>query len=122
MIQSPQKGFSCLIYMHRYTKDTLNLVLNRYFRPYLQKLESRLKELSFNQFNEDVPTRERTVARKESDRIKKILKECRDWEQDTLLPMAQQRIGLDLDDGVKVNYQKLKDVLVKIPGLVKKAQ
>ena len=120
LLQSPKKGFGCLIYLHRYTKDTLNLVLNNYFRPYLQKLEARLAQLGLDQLNDDLPTRERTAARKESEKITKVLKECQAWEQDSLLPLAQQRIELDLDDGVKVNYLKLQDVLAPIPGLAAK--
>jgi type II restriction/modification system DNA methylase subunit YeeA len=120
MVQSPKKGFSCLIYLHRYTKDTLNQVLNNYFRPYLQKLEARMAQLGLDQLNDDLPTRERTAARKEAEKITKVLKECQAWEQDALLPLAQQRIELDLDDGVKVNYLKLQDVLAPIPGLAAK--
>ena len=120
LVQSPKKGFSCLIYLHRYTKDTLNLVLNNYFRPYLQKLEARLAQLGLDQLNDDLPARERTAARKEAEKITKVLKECQVWEQDALLPLAQQRIELDLDDGVKVNYLKLQDVLAPIPGLAAK--
>ena len=120
MVQSPKKGFSCLVYLHRYTKDTLNQVLNNYFRPYLQKLEARLAQLGLDQLNDDLPARERTAARKEAEKITKVLKECQAWEQDALLPLAQQRIELDLDDGVKVNYLKLQDVLAPIPGLAAK--
>jgi type II restriction/modification system DNA methylase subunit YeeA len=120
MVQSPKKGFACLIYLHRYTKDTLNQVLNNYFRPYLQKLEARLAQLGLDQLNDSLPTRERTAARKEAEKITKVIKECQAWEQDALLPLAQQRIELDLDDGVKVNYLKLQDVLAPIPGLAAK--
>lgn len=120
MVQSPKKGFACLIYLHRYTKDTLNQVLNNYFRPYLQKLEARLAQLGLDQLNDNLPARERTAARKEAEKITKVLKECQAWEQDALLPLAQQRIELDLDDGVKVNYLKLQDVLAPIPGLAAK--
>jgi hypothetical protein len=120
LVQSPKKGFSCLIYLHRYTKDTLNQVLNNYFRPYLQKLEARLAQLGLDQLNDDLPARDRTAARKEAEKITKVLKECQAWEQDALLPLAQQRIELDLDDGVKVNYLKLQEVLAVIPGLAAK--
>jgi hypothetical protein len=124
LVQSPagpsRGGFACLIYLHRYTKDTLNQVLNNYFRPYLQKLEARLAQLGLDQLNDGLPTRERTAARKEAEKITKVLKECQTWEQDALLPLAQQRIELDLDDGVKVNYLKLQDVLAPIPGLAAK--
>lgn len=120
LVQSPKKGFACLIYLHRYTRDTLNLVLNHYFRPYLQKLEARLSQLGLDQLNDAIPTRERTAARREAEKITKVLKECQAWEQDALLPLAQQRIEIDLDDGVKVNYLKLQDVLAPITGLAAK--
>jgi len=126
LVQSPagpaKGGFACLIYLHRYTKDTLNLVLNNYFRPYLQKLEARQAQLGLDQLNDDLPARERTAARKEAEKITKVLKDCQTWEQDSLLPLAQQRIELDLDDGVKVNYLKLQDVLAPIPGLAAKEE
>jgi type II restriction/modification system DNA methylase subunit YeeA len=126
LVQSPagpsRGGFACLIYLHRYTKDTLNLVLNNYFRPYLQKLVARLAQLGLDQLNDSLPTRERTAARKEAEKITKVLKECQAWEQDALLPLAQQRIELDLDDGVKVNYLKLQVVLAPIPGLAAKEE
>jgi hypothetical protein len=126
LVQSPagpaKGGFACLIYLHRYTKDTLNLVLNNYFRPYLQKLEARLAQLSLDQLNDALPARDRTAARKEAEKITKVLKECQAWEQEALLPLAQQRIQLDLDDGVKVNYLKLQDVLAPIPGLAAKEE
>jgi hypothetical protein len=126
LVQSPagpsRGGFACLIYLHRYTKDTLNLVLNNYFRPYLQKLEARQAQLGLDQLNDALPSRDRTAARKEAEKITKVLKECQVWEQDCLLPLAQQRIELDLDDGVKVNYLKLQDVLAPIPGLAAKEE
>jgi hypothetical protein len=126
LVQSPagpaKGGFACLIYLHRYSKDTLNLVLNNYFRPYLQKLEARQAQLGLDQLNDALPTRERTAARKEAEKISKVLKECQAWEQDSLLPLAQQRIELDLDDGVKVNYLKLQNVLAPIPGLAAKEE
>ena len=120
MVQRPKAGFACLIYLHRYTPDTLLQVLNNYFRPYLQKLEARQEQLEQDQTNDALPKREQTAARKEAEKITKVLKECQAWEQDALLPLAQQRIELDPDDGVKVNYLKLQEVLAKIPGLAGK--
>jgi type II restriction/modification system DNA methylase subunit YeeA len=120
MVQSPKAGFACLIYLHRYTPDTLLQVLNNYFRPYLQKLEARQEQLERDQNNDSLPKREQTAARIEAEKTTKVLKECQAWEQDALLPLAQQRIELDLDDGVKVNYLKLQEVLAKIPGIAAK--
>jgi hypothetical protein len=117
LVQSPRKGFSVLIYLHRYTRDTMNLVLNRYLRPYQEKLRNRLAHLSQVQANDGVSARDKTAARKEADKLTKILHECEEWERQTLLPLAQARIELDLDDGVKVNYQKLGEALAPIAGL-----
>ena len=46
LVQSPRKGFSVLLYLHRYTRDTMNLVLNRYLRDYQVKLPNRLAHLT----------------------------------------------------------------------------
>ena len=117
MIQSPKKGFSVLIYLHRYTRDTLNLVLNHYLREFLVKLRSRIATLVNVQASSTASTRDKTAARKEHDKLTRTLTECEDWERQVLLPLAQARIELDLDDGVKVNYLKLGEALAPIPGL-----
>ncbi len=121
LVQSPKKGFSVLIYLHRYTRDTMNLVLNRYLRDYQTKLRHRLTHLT--QVQATAPTaREKTEARKEADKLTKTLHECEEWERQTVLPLAQARIELDLDDGVKTNYLKLGEALATIVGLVKEEE
>jgi methylase of polypeptide subunit release factors len=117
MVQSPKKSFSVLVYLHRYTRDTMNLVLNRYLREYEVKLRNRIDRLTQILADAGTSTRDRTAARKESDKLIKALHDCEEWERQTLLPLAQERIELDLDDGVKVNYLKLGEALAPIPGL-----
>jgi len=119
MVQSPRKGFQCLIYLHRYTKDTMNLVLNRYLRDYQVKLRNRIPHLVQEQTTAST-AKAKTDARKEADKLTKILTECEEWERQTLLPLAQARIELDLDDGVKTNYLKLGEALAPIAGLAAK--
>ncbi len=119
MAQSPKKAFCALIYLHRYTKDTLSLLLNSYLRPYILKLNSRIEILAQAEASAG-SAREKTAARKELEKLRKYVRECEEWERDVLLPAAQFRIELDLDDGVKVNYLKLGDVLTPIPGLATK--
>jgi len=119
MAQSPKKAFCALIYLHRYTKDTLSLLLNSYLRPYIVKLNSRIEILAQTEVSAGT-AREKTAARKELEKLRKYVRECQEWERDVLLPSAQSRIDLDLDDGVKVNYLKLGDVLTPIPGLATK--
>jgi len=121
MVQSPKKGFSVLFYLHRYTRDTINLVLNRYLREYQVKLRNRLESITL--LKDIAPTaREKTEARKEADKLTKTLLECEEWERQTLLPLAQARIELDLDAGVKVNYLKLGEALAPIAGLAKEEE
>lgn len=122
MFSSPKKGFNALIYLHRYTRDTANVVLNRYLREFLHKLRNRLEHLDHLMAREDLPAREKTKARKEAEQIRKTLRECEEYEREILLPLAQQRVELDLDDGVKVNYLKLGKALAPIPGLATKEE
>lgn len=119
LFRSPKGGFAALVYLHRMTRDTPNQILNRYLRDYLKKLQARIEHLDHVQATSD-SAREKTAARKESDKLKKTLRECEDWERDVLLPLAQSRPALDLDDGVKVNYLKLGEALAPIAGLAKK--
>ena len=70
MVQSPKKGFSVLIYLHRYTRDTMNLVLNRYLREYQVKLRSRIAHLGDAQVSSTASTRDKTAARKEFDSVR----------------------------------------------------
>jgi hypothetical protein len=117
MLQSPRKGFSVLIYLHRYTRDTMNIVLNRYLREFQVRLRSRMAHLAEVQASSAISTRDKTAARKEFDKLTKTLHDCEEWERQVVLPLAQARIELDLDDGVKVNYLKLGEALAPIPGL-----
>src|SRR5262249_40574287 len=117
MFSSPEGSFQALIYLHRYTRDTVNLLLNDYVREFIHKLEEKHRQLTAVTLNESARPSDRTKAAKELGRIDKMLKEIKGWERDVLLPLAQQRIELDLDDGVKVNYLKFRDAVV--PGLDK---
>jgi hypothetical protein len=120
MVSSPQGSFQALIYLHRYNRDTVNLLLNDYVRSFLHKLEERHRQLTAITLDESVRPAERTRAAKELGKIEKMLKEIRAWERDIVLPLAQKRLEIDLDDGVKVNYLKFKGLLETIPGLEKK--
>ena len=117
MVQSPRKGFSVLIYLHRYTRDTMNVILNRYLREFQVKLRSKIDHLAAVQTSASTTVRDKTLARRESDKLTRTLHECQEWERQTILPLAQARIELDLDAGVKLNYLKLGEALAPIPGL-----
>jgi len=120
LFSSPKRGFNALIYMHRYRPDTVSTLLNDYVREFTTKLESRRIHFNEIRLSESSSTRDRKLADKELTRIERLLKELRNYERDVLHPLAAQRIEIDLDDGVKVNYCKFGEALYPIPGLCKK--
>lgn len=104
-------SFQALIYLHRYTPDTLNTVLGDYLREYQAKLRSEISHLE----------RSKTAAdQKRADAHRKALTECEDYERDTLFPLASRRLPIDLDDGVLVNYLRFGEALQKIPAIERK--
>ena len=60
---------------------------------------------------------DKSKALKNAEKFKKMVSELRQYEREVLYPLATQKIELDLDDGVKVNYLKFGEALKKIPGL-----
>ncbi len=117
LFSSPKGSFNALVYMHRYTSDTASIVLSDYLREYVFKLKNKVAELSKIEEGGDSSQKEKIKARKEIDKIEQIISELEYWERDALYPTATQKISIDLDDGVKVNYAKFSKVLKRIPGL-----
>jgi type II restriction/modification system DNA methylase subunit YeeA len=117
LFSSPRGSFNVLIYMHRYTKDTVPVILNRYLREFRAKLEARKAIQEHVSISPSASQREKTAALKEIESLKKTLEELRVYERDVLYPLAADPIDIDLDDGVKVNYVKFGKALAKIPGL-----
>jgi len=110
LFTSPKGTFKTLIYMHRYTPDTLNHILNDYLRPFRIRLESMRDESMRTTESESSSSREKTEADKKIDKIDKTLDDINEYEK-TLAHYAAMRIEIDLDDGVKVNYCKFKELL-----------
>lgn len=119
MFSSPKKSFNCLIYMHRYTPDTPAKVLD-YLRDYQSKLRARQENLQQLLISETVTPSERKKAEKENEKINASLQELGKWERDVIHPLALQKPVIELDDGVKVNYNKFPHALAKITGLTGK--
>lgn len=117
LITSPKGSLRALIYLHRYNRDTVNRFLNDYLRPYQRKLEARRRTAEQSLNSGGLSGSERTKARKDIDRISAALEELSVWERDVVRPLAEQRVELDLDDGVKVNYGKLGSILETLKGL-----
>jgi len=117
MFSSPDGSFNVLIYMHRYNPDTVSIVRNEYLREYMSKLTGHIVNLQAQETNMSLTKGERICALKEIDKIKKIYDGLEKYEQDVIFPLATQRIEIDLDDGVRVNYPKFGAALKKIAGL-----
>lgn len=100
-----QNGFKALMYLHRYTPDQLGIVRTEYLHE-LQKAYDNRIELRQQQISNSDNQKEINVMTKEITKIQKQLKEIREYDE-KLGHLALQRIELDLDDGVIVNYDKL---------------
>ncbi|WP_047248550.1 BREX-1 system adenine-specific DNA-methyltransferase PglX [Chromobacterium subtsugae] len=110
-----QKAFEALVYLHRYNEGTLARMRAEYVVPLTGKMNERIKLL------EDDASKAPTAAArkkidKELDKLKKKLEELRAYDE-KLRHFADQRITLDLDDGVKVNYGKFGDLLEGVKAI-----
>jgi type II restriction/modification system DNA methylase subunit YeeA len=114
---SPKGSFQALIYMHRYRPDTVSVLLNEYLRAYLSKLEAERARLDQLADDASASQAQRTKALKDASAIAKQLDELNEWEREVVFPLAQQKIEIDLDAGVKANYPLLGAALKKILGL-----
>lgn len=113
-------GFKALIYLHRYNEDTIGNLRIDYLHRMQRVYES---EIAYMQETIDNSSngREVTAATKRKEKLLKQLKETKEYDE-KIAHLALARIALDLDDGVKVNYEKVQtdtngqksDVLAKI--------
>jgi hypothetical protein len=117
MFSSPKGTFNALIYMHRYQSDTVSVLLNDYLREFISKLEGERGRLEKLSDDPSASQGQRTKALKDMAVIAKQIDELNEWERDVVFPLAQVKIEIDLDDGVKANYPKFGAALKKIPGL-----
>jgi len=117
LFSSAKGSFNVLIYMHRYKPDTVSVVLNDYLREFRAKLTARKNHLESVSVSAASSASDKTRALKEISNIDKTLKEIREYEDDVLYPLATRQVQIDLDDGVKVNYNKFGKALKKITGL-----
>lgn len=109
--QTNNKGsFKALVYLHRYTPKTTNVVLN-YLRDYANKIADIADSLERS---------DRTADKKQAAKLRKAILECKDYEDQTLYPLATRNLEMDLDDGVLVNYLRMGKALRAIPSIERK--
>ncbi|KDB04510.1 restriction enzyme [Defluviimonas sp. 20V17] len=103
------KAFECLVYLHRYNESTLSRMRMEYVTPLQSRMAARIDQLA-----DDIAAASSSAARnkaqKERDLMVKQLEELRVFDEE-LRHFADQRITLDLDEGVKVNYAKFGNLL-----------
>lgn len=100
-----QNGFKALIYLHRYTPDTIGNLRIDYLHRMQHVYESEINRMQ-DMMDHSENAREAAAAGKRREKLAKQLKECREYDE-KIAHLALSRIELDLDDGVKVNYRKM---------------
>lgn len=107
-----ERAFECLFYLHRYNESSLSRMRMNYVVPLLGRFMDRLETLQVE--------REQASSTAEKNRIDKAIKQLEKKQielskfDEKLRNYADQQITLDLDDGVKVNYERFSDILAKI--------
>lgn len=100
-----QNGFKALVYMHRWNADTIGNVrveyMHRIQRVYEKEI-TRMQEIIDNSHD----NKEISNATKRKEKLQKQIKETKDYDA-KIAHLALSRIDIDLDDGVKVNYEKV---------------
>lgn len=105
-----QNGFKALIYMHRYDSSTVARVRTDYLHKLQKKYEAEVKRLDIL-IESDLSAREKAAAMKKKDSINRQILECLVYDQ-VIAHIANQKIDIDLDDGVKVNYDKFQGIQI----------
>ena len=110
-LESPKGAFRALIYLHRYTPDTIGQVLTKYAAPFVDRLKAESEAIGRDRDavkgNDRKSDRERARFDKKHAEIDATIAEVQGYIDSVLQPLAQRRIHLDLDDGVRINRLKL---------------
>ena len=109
-----QNGFKALIYMHRYDADTVGRVRTDYLHRAQKYVENAMQSAQYTIDNAKSAS-EKSKATKAVTKYTKQLAEMKIYDE-AIAHVANQRIEIDLDDGVKVNYAKFQGVEVAQEG------
>ena len=109
-----QNGFKALIYMHRYDSDTVGRVRTDYLHRAQKYVETAMQSAQYTIDNASSAS-EKSKATKAVTKYTKQLAEMKIYDE-AIAHIANRRIEIDLDDGVKVNYEKFQGVEVAQEG------
>lgn len=107
-----EKAFNCLIYMHRYDETTLSRIRTDYLHEVQIRMDAEKKDL-LSIIDGDYTTKEISDAKKALKSLDKKIDELKAYDE-LLHHMADKKITIDLDDGVKHNYELFKGLVAKI--------
>ena len=110
-----QKAFQCLVYLHRYNEGTLARMRTEYVIPLQGMMASRVLRLE-DDIAADTSTTHHKRLEKERETLVNQQAELREFDE-KLRHYADQRISLELDDGVKINYGKFGDLLAEVKAV-----
>ncbi|CAH0535763.1 hypothetical protein VST7929_03237 [Vibrio stylophorae] len=113
-----EKAFECLVYLHRYNESTLSRMRTEYVTPLMGKLESRKNILEDSKATatgaelRSIDKELKTIDKKQAELVK---------FDEELKHLAEMKISIDLDDGVKMNYGKFGNLLADVKAIHGKA-
>ncbi|MFW1742964.1 BREX-1 system adenine-specific DNA-methyltransferase PglX [Acinetobacter johnsonii] len=110
-----QGAFQALVYLHRYNESTLARMRTEYVMPLISKMAAYANSLETAKESSDSAAEIKRIEKKLQD-LHKQQAELSSFEE-KLRHYADQRISLDLDDGVKVNYGKFGDLLAEVKAI-----
>ncbi len=113
-----QKAFQCFVYLHRYNEGTLARMRTEYVIPLQGMMASRVLRLEDDIASDTSPAHHKRQEKERATLVKQQA-ELREFDE-KLRHYADQRISLDLDDGVKVNYGKFGDLLADVKAVTGK--
>ena len=107
-----KNGFKALVYMHRYNENLIPKARLDYLHRVQTTYEKLLSDVNYK-LTTDLSMTDKKEAKNRQADLNAKLTEIKEYDE-KIAHIANQRISIDLDDGVKVNYEKFKDILAKI--------
>ena len=109
-----ENGFNCLIYMHRYEPSLVAKIRTDYLHKTQKAIEQRIANTN-TIINNSTSKQEVANITKEKVKLQKQLKETQEYDE-LLAHIANQNIEIDLDNGVKFNYELFQNIEIKKEG------
>lgn len=107
-----KNGFKCLVYMHRYNEGLVPKVRLDYLHRIQTTYEKLLSDISYK-LTTELSMSDKKEAQKKQAELSGKLQETIEYDE-KIAHIANQKINIDLDDGVSINYDKFKDILAKL--------